>query len=177
MSNTDLAPALGDILTQEVKDEMAAQAESAIIFPKKECTQEERIECALKYGPRAIDNKILISVSENINKMAEAINNSEEQKRQVRSGYVKFFKRLLVALLIFCGVLICMDTFFGFHVRTEFLISAVVAIIADVFAIVHTLVNYMTNVEHYTAYNQMIDSLLKHIERGTNDEELPPDRK
>ena len=107
--------------------------------------------------------------------MADKIDSSEEQKSRVRAEYVNFFKWLLVILLSFCGVLIIADTFYGIHVRTEFLISAVVAVIADVFAIVHTLVHYMTNVEHYMAYNQMINSLLKHINRGSHGVNSPSD--
>ena len=160
----------------EDKAEIAKQAKDAVIPEKRVCTDEERIQCALKNGPYAIDNAILTSVSDNINKMAEKIDSSEEQKSLVRAEYVDFFKWLLTILLSFCGVLIVADTFYGIHVRTEFLISAVVAVIADVFAIVHTLVHYMTNVEHNMAYNQMIDSLLKHIDRGPHNVDGPSGR-
>lgn len=169
-------PTPEEILTPDFQREIAEQAAKVTTYPYKECTPEERIACATKYGPQAIDNTILSSVSENVNKMADAINRSEEQKSQVRAEYVDFFKSLLSILLVFCGGLIVADTFFGVHVRIEFLISAVVAIIADVFAIVHTLVHYMTNVEHYNAYNRIIDSLLKHIRRNSYGESSPSDQ-
>ena len=130
------------------------------------CSQEDQIKCALRYGPQAIDNKIIVSISENINIMATAITKSEDEKSKAREHYIDFFRDLLVYLLIFSGALIITDTFFGIHVRTEFLVSVLVAIIADVFAIVHTLVKYTTNVEHYSAYSKLIDSLLKHITRS-----------
>lgn len=115
---------------------------------------------------KSVSERILVSISENINTMAEAINKSETQKQKVREDYVKFFKRLLIALIIFVGVLICIDTFLGerFELKTEFLISVMSAIFADIFAIVHTIVKYMTNVEHFDAYNKLIDSLLKHLD-------------
>lgn len=61
-------------------------------------------------------------------------------------------------------LLIVADTFWGIPVRLEFLVSVILAILADVFAIVHTLIKYMTNVENYDAYSKLIDSLLKHID-------------
>lgn len=120
------------------------------------------------YGDHAVENKILISISENINIMATAINNSEAQKQKEREGYVKFFKGLLRVLVFVVIALVSADTFLGCKVRVEFLISVMVAILADIFAIVHTIVKYMTNVEHYDAYNKLIDSLLKHIDYGKN---------
>lgn len=95
--------------------------------------------------------------------MAVAINESESEKREARKNYVEFFKDLLIGLIIAAGILIFADTFLGISVRIEFLVSVIIAIIADVFAIVHTLVKYTTNVEHYKAYNNLIDSLLKSI--------------
>lgn len=70
---------------------------------------------------------------------------------------------MLVFLIVMAAVLICADTFWGVTVRIEFLVSVILAILADVFAIVHTLVKYMTNTENYEAYGKLIDSLLKHI--------------
>lgn len=115
---------------------------------------------------KSVSERILVSISENINTMAQAISESEAQKQKVREDYVKFFKRLLIALIIFAGSLICIDTFLGecFELKTEFLISVMSAIFADIFAIVHTIVKYMTNVEHYDAYNKLIDSLSKHLD-------------
>lgn len=175
LSASEEQPSPANFFSDKDKEEIAKQAQDTVIPEKKECTDEERIQCALKYGPYAIDNAILTSISENINKMADKIDSSEVQKSLVRGEYVNFFKWLLVILLSFCGVLIIADTFYGIHVRTEFLISAVVAVIADVFAIVHTLVHYMTNVEHYMAYNQMINSLLRHINRGSQNVNSPSD--
>ena len=99
--------------------------------------------------------------------MAQAMNKSERQKSEARDKYVSFFQTLLVWLLVFTAGLIVADTFFGYTVRIEFLISVILAILADIFAIVHTLVKYMTNLEHYEAYNKLIDSLLKSVNHGT----------
>lgn len=114
-------------------------------------------------GDKAVENKILISISENINAMAAALKESEDQKRTEREKCVKFFKGILVFFIILATVLIGVETFFGVTVKIEFLVSVILAILADVFAIVHTLVKYMTNVENYDAYSKLIDSLLKHI--------------
>lgn len=150
-------------LDSEIQEQMIEQAKAADISVRRECTDEERIRCALTYGSHAVSNKILISISDNINKMAEAINDSEKQKQEEREGYVKFFKKLLIALVVITSILIFADTFTCYKVRIEFLVSVIVAILADIFAIVHTIVKYMTNVEHYNAYNKLIDSLLGHI--------------
>lgn len=150
-------------------DEVVKQAGNVVDisdYKRELCSEEDRIACALKYGPQAIDNKILVSISENINTMAQAINESERQKSAARDKYVLFFQRLLVCLIVFAGFLILSDTFSGRTVRTEFLVSVILAILADVFAIVHTLVKYMTNVEHYEAHNKLIDSLLQSINHG-----------
>lgn len=151
-------------------NEMIKQAEKVIDisdYKEHSCSEEDKIACALKYGPQAIDNKILVSISENINTMAQAINESERQKSNARDKYVTFFQVLLVLLLIFTAILISADTFLGYTVRIEFLISVILAILADIFAIVHTLVKYMTNLEHYEAYNKLIDSLLQSVDHGT----------
>lgn len=137
------------------------------------CTEEDRIQCALQYGPRSIDSKILVSISENINAMAAEIHDSEKQKAKVRKNYVIYFSVLLGVLLAFAMGLILADTFWGYHVRTEFMLSVIVAIIADIFAIVHTLVRYMTNVEHYEVYNKLIDSLLAHLTREDTQNKSP----
>lgn len=167
-------PSLNDLFTPDVEKEIAEQAKTVVI-PNDSESQRQYAEGKEEYDLQKVSVTILRSVSDNINEMAEAIRRSEDQKSDVRSEYVGFFKWLLVALLVFCGVLIWADTFYGFHVRTEFLISAVVAIIADVFAIVQTLANYMTNVEHYNAFNQMIDSLLKHIDLSSQHNNGPSD--
>lgn len=162
-----------DDLNHELIEQIKHQAEQSPEFSsleRRDCTDMERVACALEYGPQAIDNKILISISENINTMAQAINKSEEQKSTAREKYINFFKRLLIFLISVVTVLILSDTFFGVQVRLEFLISVMAAIIADVFAIVHTLVKYMTGLEHYKAYNQLINSLLQSINhKSSND--------
>lgn len=167
----NLTQGLIDEAMRQVAFFVGSSEDSSAPSQKAKCTEEERIQCALKYGPQAIDNKILVSISENINTMAEAINESEKQKNNSRRNFVIFFEFLLLVLIIFAGVLIVADTFWGYHVRTEFLISVIIAIVADVLAIVHTLVKYMTNVEHYEAYNKLIDSLLKRVNHGNNQDE------
>lgn len=154
-----------DIVDENFLNQVYEQAQAVeIVEPlRPSCSEDDRIRCALQYGPQAIDNRILVSISENINKMAVAINESESEKREARKNYVEFFKDLLIGLIIAAGILIFADTFLGISVRIEFLVSVIIAIIADVFAIVHTLVKYTTNVEHYKAYNNLIDSLLKSI--------------
>ena len=161
-------------LPNDIWNEMMKQAENIVDisdYKKSSCSEEDKIACALKYGPQAIDNKILVSISENINTMAQAMNKSERQKSEARDKYVSFFQTLLVWLLVFTAGLIVADTFFGYTVRIEFLISVILAILADIFAIVHTLVKYMTNLEHYEAYNKLIDSLLKSVDHGTKHKE------
>ena len=157
---------ISDILQEVTKQ--AREADDIPIDQISRCTDDDRIACALRYGPQAIDNKILVSISENINIMATKINQSEEQKTKARNSYVVFFQILLVALVLFACGLIAADTFWGYTVRIEFLVSVIVAIIADVFAIVQTLVKYMTSLEHYAAYNKLIDSLLKYINHGAS---------
>lgn len=158
MSDTEEAVKLDDI-----QEEIVEQAESAEITARPKCSDDERAHCATLYGPKAVESKILISISENINTMAEAIKESEDQKRTEREKCINFFKIVLVFLIVMAAVLICADTFLGITVRIEFLVSVILAILADVFAIVHTLVKYMTNTENYEAYGKLIDSLLKHI--------------
>ncbi len=160
-----------EILSPDIQTQMIEQAKAVDVVAPRNCTDEERAHCALMYGNHAVGNKILISISENINTMANAITESEEQKQKEREKYVKFFKRLLVALVAIITILIFADTFFGYTVRMEFLVSVILAILADVFAIVHTIVKYMTNVEHYDAYNKLIESLLRHINYGNEDKE------
>lgn len=152
------------VLPNDIQEEIEEQAESADIRPH-ECTDDDRVQCATLHGPKAVENKILVSISENINIMAGAIKESEDQKRTEREKCISFFKRILVFLIGVAVVLIGADTFFGVTVRLEFLVSVILAILADVFAIVHTLVKYMTNTENYDAYGKLIDSLLKHIDR------------
>lgn len=154
---------IDNVLSEEVEDEIVEQAGQIEELPQPECTAEDRARCAAAYGDKAVENKILISISENINTMAEAIKDSEKQKHDERQKTLLFFKRILVALLIMAGVLISASTFSKVEVRIEALVSVILAILADVFAIVHTLVKYMTNVENYNAYGNLIDSLLKHI--------------
>lgn len=159
------------ILSKEIQDEIESRSKEVQIaeaVDEHKYTEDEKIECAIRYGDRAIENRILVSISENINIMAEAIKDSEKQKQDERDKYVEFFKNLLISLVAFAVLLIVVDTFCGIRVRIEFLVSVIVAIIADVFAIVQTLVKYMTNVENYNAYSQLIDSLLKHIDHNKN---------
>ena len=153
-------------IADEIESRIVGQAKDTELHDRKECSEEQKIYCATTYGNQAIDNKILSSISDNINKMAEAINKGERQKGISRMGFIVFFCVLLVLLIAFSGFLIVMDTFFGYHVRIEFLVSVIIAIIADIFAIVQTLVKYMTNVEHYEVYNKLIDSLLKYVNHG-----------
>ena len=152
------------VLTDDIQKEITEQAESADIKPCQECTDDERVKCTTLLGPKAIENKILISISENINTMAQAIKDSEKQKHTERAKCVKWFIGIMVFLVLLATVLIVADTFYSITVRIEFLVSVILAILADVFAIVHTLVKYMTNTENYDAYGKLIDSLLKHIE-------------
>ena len=135
------------VLPNDIQEEIEEQAESADIRPH-ECTDDDRVQCATLHGPKAVENKILVSISENINIMAGAINDSEDQKRTEREKCISFFKQILVFLIGVAVVLIGADTFFGVTVRLEFLVSVILAILADVFAIVHTLVKYMTNTEN-----------------------------
>lgn len=152
------------ILPDDIQEEIKEQAESADILTPHECTNDDRVQCATLYGPRAVESKILVSISENINTMAEAIKESEQQKQDEREKCINFFKRVLIFLIGVAAILISADTFCGMTVRIEFLVSVILAILADVFAIVHTLVKYMTNTENYDAYGKLIDSLLKHID-------------
>ena len=143
-------------MPDDIQEEIQEQAEAADIYTPNECANDKRVQCATLYGPRAVESKILVSISENINIMAEAIKESEQQKQDEREKCITFFKWILIFLIGMATILTC--------VRIEFLISVILAILADVFAIVHTLVKYMTNTENYDAYGKLIDSLLKHIE-------------
>ncbi len=154
----------GFVLPDDIQEEIQEQAEAADIYTPNECANDKRVQCATLYGPRAVESKILVSISENINIMAEAIKESEQQKQDEREKCITFFKWILIFLIGMATILTCVDTFWGITVRIEFLISVILAILADVFAIVHTLVKYMTNTENYDAYGKLIDSLLKHIE-------------
>ena len=102
--------------------------------------------------------------------MADAIKESEAQKHKERAKCVNFFIGIMMFLVGIVTLLIVADTFWGFSVRLEFLVSVILAILADVFAIVHTLVKYMTNVENYNAYGNLIDSLLKHVDNNSKEE-------
>ena len=119
MSNQVLEKNPSDILNDQFVKQVCEQAETAEVPEPahKSCTEEERIQCALQYGPQAIDNRILVSISENINKMAVAINESESEKRDARKNYVEFFKDLLIGLIVGAGALIFADTFLGIPVR------------------------------------------------------------
>lgn len=152
------------VLPDDIQEEIEEQAESADIKPWHECTDDDRVQCATLFGPKAVESKILVSISENINTMAEAIKESEDQKHTERAKCVNWFIGIMVFLVLLAAILIVADTFYGVAVRIEFLVSVILAILADVFAIVHTLVKYMTNTENYDAYGKLIDSLLKHIE-------------
>jgi cytochrome b subunit of formate dehydrogenase len=154
---------IDDVLSEEVENEIVEQARHTEESPQSQCTAEDRVHCAITYGEKAVENKILISISENINTMAEAIKDSEKQKHDERQKTLLFFKRILICLLVVAGILIGASTFCRIEVRMESLVSVILAVLADVFAIVHTLVKYMTNVENYNAYGNLIDSLLKHI--------------
>lgn len=111
----------------------------------------------------SVEDEILRSISKNINTMADDINKNEKEKQEARKEYMDFFRKMLVFLLFLVTALIIADTFFHVPVRIEFLVSVILAILADVFAIVHTFVKYMTSMEHYEAYHKMIDSLLHSI--------------
>ena len=154
---SDVVVAREELLPQNIQEQMIEQAQGVVIAAHQDNPQIDENRSL------TIEQRILVSISDNVNVMAEAINKSEEQKQKTRGEYVKFFKILLICLIIFAGLLIAVDTAGLFEVKIEFLVSVIVAIVADVFAIVHTLVKYMTSVEHYNAYNQLIDSLLKHI--------------
>jgi len=152
------------VLPENIQSEIEKQAENADVPAPNGCSGDERVPCEALYGPHAVESKILVSISENINTMAEAIKESEKQKHDERAKCVKLFSRLLIFLTCSVVALIFVDTFTDFTVRLEFLASVILAILADVFAIVHTLVKYMTNTENYEAYGKLIDSLLKHID-------------
>ena len=155
------------VLPDDFQKEIQEQARSADVASPHECTDSDRVRCATMYGPRAVECKILVSISENINTMAESIKASEAQKHSERERCLNWFIGIMAVLVTVVVVLIFADTFLGVTVKIEFLASVVVAILADVFAIVHTIVKYMTNVENYEAYSKLIDSLLRHND-GTN---------
>lgn len=87
MSDTEEAVKLDDI-----QEEIVEQAESAEITARPKCSDDERAHCATLYGPKAVESKILISISENINTMAEAIKESEDQKRTEREKCINFLR-------------------------------------------------------------------------------------
>lgn len=159
-----------DLSLDEFEEEIEEQAEAAEVKGSRKCSEDRRVKCATLYGPRAVERKILVSISENINTMADAIKESEAQKHKERAKCVNFFIGIMMFLVGIVTLLIVADTFWGFSVRLEFLVSVILAILADVFAIVHTLVKYMTNVENYNAYGNLIDSLLKHVDNNSKEE-------
>ena len=136
-------------LSYDIQEEIQQQAESADVSAPCEHTDTGRVRCATQYGLYEVERKILVSISENINTMAQAIKDSEQQKHKIRAKCVNFFIGMLVFLTLIATVLIGTDTFFNITVRMEFLVSVILAILADVFAIVHTLVKYITHVEIY----------------------------
>ena len=75
------------VLPDDIQEEIEEQAESADIKPH-ECSDDDRVRCATVHGLRAVENKILISISENINTMAGAIT-SEKQSRKKMQKVVK----------------------------------------------------------------------------------------
>ena len=137
------------MLQDKIEEEIEEQSKAVDTTGKHSCSDDERVECATKYGARAVECKILVSISENINTMAAAIKESEAQKHSERERCVNWFIGIMVFLVVLAVVLIVSDTFFGVHVRIEFLISVILSILADVFAIVHTLVGYMGSVKIY----------------------------
>lgn len=80
-----------ELSLDEFQNGIKEQAESAEVNPSRKCTDAERVQCATRYGPRAVENQILASISENINTMAEAIKESEAQKQKERDKCVRFF--------------------------------------------------------------------------------------
>ncbi len=151
-----------DMSLDEFREDIEKQAESADIGKPDECSEENCIKCATPRGDRAVENKILISISENINTMAETIKESESQKHSARKMCIIFFIVMMMFLTFFAIILICADTFWGVNVRIESIVSVILSILADVIAIVHTLVKYMTNTENYEAYGKLIESFLKY---------------
>ncbi len=156
-----------DILLDDIQEEIQEQAEFADVSEPHKDTNDDQAQYATLYDPRLVEGKILVSISKNINTMAEAIKESEAQKHSVRAKCVNWFIGIMVFLTLLATTLIIADTFFGVTVKIEFLISVILAILADVFAIVHTLIKYMTNVENYAAYGNLIDNLLKYIGRNS----------
>lgn len=140
---------------KDIEEQIKEQANS-IDIPSDDC------DVNIERTGYSIEEKILISISSNVNTMAEAIKESEEQKNEERKKYVLFFKRILCSLIFVVILSIIVDTFSDYTVKIEFLVSVVLVILADVFAIIQTLVKYMTNVENYDAYSKLIDSLLKY---------------
>ena len=110
-------------LLEEFQEEIEEQAESAeiethieeteITQPDDfcECSNEKKAICATKHGPRAVENKILVSISENINTMAEAIKESEDQKHTERAKCVNWFIGIMVFLVLLATILIVADTY------------------------------------------------------------------
>lgn len=153
-------------IIEEIQDEIVEQAQSADVpTPAPPMMDDESEIQTSEHSSCAVEDMILSSISKNINIMATAINKSEAQKHSERAKCVNWFIGIMVALVLLVVALIVADTFLGYTVRIEFLVSVILAILADVFAIVHTLVKYMTNVENYEAYSKLIDVLLTHINR------------
>lgn len=113
------------------------------------------------------ERAILHGVAAYVNKLAITIVATEKDKKATRRLCLWFFLTLLIILIAYAGILIWVDTFCGINVRIEFLVSVIVAIVADIFAIVQIFVKYMTNTEHYEVFNSLIDSLMKWINKDT----------
>lgn len=160
-------------LSQDIIKAVQKQALEVDESSNGECSNEQRIACAMKYGDQAIDNKILISISETINDMAKEIGNSEASKNSARKEHMAFFRRVLIIMLIFVGSLIVLNAIdsIAITVPAEVFISVLIVILADVFAIIQSFVKYMNSVEHYKVYNSLIDSLLKHLNHGKSAEQ------
>ena len=127
------------------------------------CSDDEKIRCAIKYGPQAIDNKILITISNTINSMAKSLEKNEDSKSKARETYMSFFRKILVVLLVFTSVMIVAQASGAVEIPAGVFASVIMVIFADIFAIIQSFVKYMNSFEHYEMYNSLINSLLKHL--------------
>lgn len=75
-----------NVLSDDIQKEIEAQAASADITPRPDCTNDDKVQCATIYGPRAVESKILVSISENINTMAGAIKGSEAKRKNIQNA-------------------------------------------------------------------------------------------
>ena len=82
---------------------------------------------------------------------------------------MRFFRYVLIALLIFTAVMIVAQAFGFAEVPVWVFASVIMVIFADIFAIIQSFVKYMNSFEHYEMYNSLINSLLKHLNHSHTD--------